>query len=188
MAKKLNDTAMVTGKVRFSYASVFKPRAFAAGDPEKYSVTLLIPKDDVETITMIKSCIQAAIDEGRGKLMLKAGQKPPATFKIPLRDGDEEKPDNAEYENCMFINTSSGRAPGVVKKENGKAVSIAEEEFYSGCYGAASINFYAFNVKSKGIACGLNNIMKTEDGDRLSGGGSSAADDFGLEEEGDEFM
>ena len=53
-----------------------------------------------------------------------------------------------------------------------------KEEFYSGCYGRASINFYAFNVSSKGIACGLNNLQKLADGEMLAGG-SSAEDDFG---------
>lgn len=191
MANLIKDikTAMITNKVRFSYANVFKPRAANEGQEPKYSVSIIIPKEDEETIKLVKQCIKAAIDENRSKLGLKAGKPIPSSFKTPLRDGDEDKPDNEEYENCMFMNASSRRAPGVVKKVEGKAVPIDEEEFYSGCFGKVSINFYAYNVDGgKGIACGLNNILKTEDGERLGGGGSSAADDFGLEEEADEFM
>ena len=55
---------------------------------------------------------------------------------------------------------------------------MSRDEFYSGCYGRASINFYAFNVSSKGIAAGLNNLQKLEDGEMLAGG-STAEEDFG---------
>jgi hypothetical protein len=55
---------------------------------------------------------------------------------------------------------------------------IDEEEFYSGCYGYVSLTFYAFDTKgNKGIACGLNNVMKTKDGEHL-GGRVSAEQDF----------
>ena len=65
---------------------------------------------------------------------------------------------------------------------------MEKEEFYSGCYGRASINFYAFNVSSKGIAAGLNNLQKLEDGEMLAGG-STTEEDFGGENEwNDELM
>jgi hypothetical protein len=41
------------------------------------------------------------------------------------------------------------------------------------------MSFYAYNFNgNRGIACGLNNIQKVRDGERL-GTHSSAADDFG---------
>ena len=59
-------------------------------------------------------------------------------------------------------------------------IDVDKDEFYSGCYGRASVNFFAFNVGgNKGIACGLNNLQKLEDGERLGGSISSAEDDFG---------
>jgi hypothetical protein len=58
---------------------------------------------------------------------------------------------------------------------------IDADEFYSGCYGRASIEFYPYQVGvAKGIACGLGNIQKLEDGERLGGGGVSAAADFAV--------
>ena len=55
---------------------------------------------------------------------------------------------------------------------------LTRSEVYSGVYGRASINFYAFNSNgNKGIACGLNNLQKIRDGEPL-GGKSSAASDF----------
>jgi len=53
-------------------------------------------------------------------------------------------------------------------------------EFYSGCYGRASITLYAYDTSgSKGIAAGLNNVQKLEDGNKL-GGATSAAADFAV--------
>lgn len=62
-----------------------------------------------------------------------------------------------------------------------------QSEFYSGCYGRVSLTFYGFNVNgNKGIAAGLQNIMKTDDGEPL-GGRSRAEDDF-ADEEGDDIL
>jgi hypothetical protein len=53
-----------------------------------------------------------------------------------------------------------------------------EDEFYSGCYGYASVSFFAYdNGVSKGVTCGLNALLKSRDGERF-GGGSSAEADF----------
>ena len=98
-------------------------------------------------------------------------------LKMPLRDGDEERPDNPEYANSMFVNCSSKIKPGIVDKDLNPIMS--QDEFYSGCYGRASINFYAFNnAGNRGIACGLNNLQKLADGEALAGG-ASAEEDFG---------
>ena len=60
-------------------------------------------------------------------------------------------------------------------------------ELYSGIYGRASINFYAFNTNgNKGIACGLNNLQKLRDGEPL-GGKSRAEDDF-ADDDDDDFL
>ena len=62
-------------------------------------------------------------------------------------------------------------------------------ELYSGIYGRASINFYAFNTNgNKGIACGLNNLQKLRDGEPL-GGKSRAEDDFAdMDDDDDDFL
>ncbi len=64
----------------------------------------------------------------------------------------------------------------------GRAIRLGEDEVYSGCYARVSVNFYGYNAAgNKGIACGLGNVQKVEDGERL-GGGSSAEEDFEFEE------
>lgn len=170
MENKIN-TKVVTGKVRFSYANVWEPKSINGGD-EKFSVSLIIPKVETKTIAEIKAAIDAAKQEGKARL----GGKIPANLKIPLRDGDVERPDDEAYKNSYFVNANSKDRPQVVDK-NVKPI-LDQTEVYSGCFGRASITFYAFNQNgNKGIACGLQNIQKLSDGEPLSGH-SRAEDDF----------
>lgn len=172
-------TKVITGKVRFSYANVFTPKAIGEGSKEKYSVSLIIPKSDTKTVDKIKAAIALALEEGKSKAF---GGKIPAVYKNPLRDGDAERPDDENYANSYFVNANSDNAPGIVDENRDEIMN--KNEFYSGCYGRASINFYAFNVNgNKGVAVGLNNLQKTSDGVPLSGGGASAAEDFADEDD-----
>lgn len=167
-----NETKVITGKVRFSYAHVFEPHSVEEGGQKKYSVSILIPKSDKKTLAKIEAAVEAATEAGKGKW----GNKIPKNLKLPLRDGDEEREDDENYAGMMFVNASSNSKPGIV--DANLDALMDQDEFYSGCYGRASLNFYAFNVSgNKGIACGLNNLQKLEDGDRLSGG-ASAEEDF----------
>ena len=171
------STKVITGKVRFSYAHVFEPVAMAESQDAKYQVSILIPKSDLKTLEKIEKAIEAAKVVGKDKIS-KNGKIMPG-LKMPLRDGDEDRPDNPEYADCMFINCSSKIKPGIVDKDLNPIMS--QDEFYSGCYGRASINFYAFNnAGNRGIACGLNNLQKLADGEPLAGG-ASAESDFGGE-------
>lgn len=179
-----NSTKVITGKVRFSYANVFEPTAMQDGQTPKYNVSIIISKSDAKTVEAIKKAIEAAKEAGKSKIADKNG-KIPVNLKTPLRDGDEERPDDPAYENSYFINANSERKPGIVDRDLNPIMS--RDDFYSGCYGRASINFYAFNVNSKGIACGLNNLQKLEDGERLAGG-SSAEEDFGGDNAVDDLM
>ena len=169
---------VVTGKVRFSYVHVFEKHAIDGGEA-KYSVAILIPKKDKNTLAKIKSAVLAAKEEGKSS---KFGGKIPAILKLPLRDGDAEKPDDPVYKGMFWVNANSSQKPSVFD-ENGNEI-IDEEEFYSGCWGKAIVTFYAFAGKSKGIACGLNGIKKTHEGEKLSGSSVSAAD-FDDEDEND---
>ena len=172
-----NPTKVVTGKVRFCYTNVFEPSAMNEGDTAKYSVCILISKDDEATLEKVKKAIEAAKELGKARLADKNGRIP-ANLKTPLRDGDEERPDDPAYKGCYFINANSMRKPSIVDRNLEPIMS--KDEFYSGCYGRASVNFYAFDKPSKGIACGLNNLQKLADGEPLAGG-SSAEEDFGGE-------
>lgn len=174
-----NSAKVVTGKVRFCYANVFEPVAMNDGETPKYSVCILIPKTDTKTLDAINKAIEAAKVAGKAKIADKNGRIP-STIKSPLRDGDDERSDDPTFEGMMFINANSNRKPAIVDKSLNEIMS--RDEFYSGCYGRVSLNFYAFNVQSKGIAAGLQNLQKLEDGEMLTGG-STAEEDFGGENE-----
>ncbi len=181
MANTNVSTKVVTGEVRFSYVNVFEPKSINGSD-EKYSVSLLIDKRDTKTIEAIERAIEAAKQAGVAKF----GGKIPPVLKLPLRDGDVERPDDENYAGKMFVNANCKTKPGLIEK-NGMEI-IDTTEFYSGCYGKASVTFYAFNSNgNKGIACGLNNIMKTRDGEPL-GGRSRAVDDFANDIEEDDIF
>ena len=175
--KLVNPMKVITGKdTRWSYANVWEAKSINGGTP-KFSVSLIIPKSDTVTVQKIKAAIQAAYEEGQAKLKGNGRSVPPLTaIKTPLRDGDIERPDDPAYANSYFINANSATAPGIVDADCNP--SLTRSEVYSGVYGRASINFYAFNSNgNKGIACGLNNLQKIRDGEPL-GGKSSAASDF----------
>ena len=167
-----NNTKVVTGVVRLSYANVWEPKSINGG-AEKYSVSLIIPKSDKKTISEIEKAIDNAIKEGASKFGGKIPNK--AALKLPLRDGDLERDDEA-YKDSFFVNANSTTAPQIV--DTRVQPILDRNEVYSGVYARVSVNFYAFNSNgNKGIACGLGNIQKVRDGEPLSGR-TSAADDF----------
>lgn len=180
-----NGTKVITGEVRFSYLHVFEPYAGEVGQKPKYSVSLLIPKKDKQTIALIQEAVAEATDLGQTS---KWGGKVPKNLKLPLRDGDEEKADeHPEYEGMYFINASSERQPGLV--DSHKQEIFSDQELKSGDYGLASINFYPFSVSgNNGVACGLNNLMKKRDGESLGGTPASAEADFAEEFDDDGML
>ena len=165
---------------RFSYLHCWEPDSVNGGDP-KYSVSAIIDKKDTKTIEAIK----AAIEQAKEDSISKWGGKIPANLKLPLRDGDIDRPDDEAYAGCYFFNANSRQAPQVV---DARVQPILDQsEVYSGCYGKISVTFYGYNSNgNRGVAAGLGNIQKLRDGESL-GGRSTAADDFQTEEE-DDFL
>ena len=142
--KVKNPMKVITGpNTRWSYCNVWQPKSINGGTP-KYSVSLIIPKSDTVTINKIKAAIEAAYKEGEAKLKGN-GRSVPAlsVLKTPLRDGDAERPDDEAYANAYFVNANSATAPGIVDADRQPILDTSE--VYSGVYGRASINFYAFN-------------------------------------------
>lgn len=143
-AKINNPMKVITGPdTRWSYANVWEPKAIDGGTP-KYSVSLIIPKSDTRTVAKIRAAIEAAYKEGEAKLKGSGRSVPPlAAIRNPLRDGDIERPDDPAYANAYFINANSATAPGIVDADRNPV--LTRSSVYSGVYGRASINLYAFN-------------------------------------------
>ena len=172
----VNPAKVITGVCRLSYANIWQAKSINGGAP-KYSASILIPKSDTKTLAKVKAAIQAAYEEGEGKLKGNGKTAPSlASLKTPLRDGDTERPDDEAYAGHWFINANSNTAPGVVDANREPIYDTSE--IYSGVYARVSLSFYAFNSNgNRGIACALQNIQKVRDGEPL-GGKSKAEDDF----------
>ena len=187
MSKNSNPMKVVTGvNTRWSYVNAWEAKSINGGTP-KFSVSLIIPKSDTKTVAKIKAAIEAAYKEGEAKLKGNSRTVPAlSAIKTPLRDGDAERPDDPAYANSYFMNANSNTAPGIVDAD--RQPILERSEVYSGVYGRASINLYAFNSNgNKGIACGLNNLQKIRDGEPL-GGKSRAEDDFATADDEDDFL
>lgn len=176
---------MVFGPCRLSYTHLFTKYA-PDGDAEngKYMTNVLIPKDEKETVKAIQSAIEAAKKAG---IVSKWDGKEPKKLDLPLRDGDTDKEDDEIYDDNFFVNAKSSTRPGIVDKK--RVPIVDEDEVYSGMWAVISVTFFPYNVSgNKGVACGLNNVMKFKDDERL-GGRASAESDFGdLDMEDDEDL
>lgn len=170
-------TKVLTNEVRLSYANLITPRAPQQGQKERYSVTLLIPKTDVATKADIDAAILAAYNDGVAKKWNGAHPTP----KNIIHDGDGLRPSGVpfgdECKGCWVITASSYNKPQVVGIDNINC-ELAPQDIYSGMYARVTLNFFPFDTAgSKGVGCGLGNVLKIRDGEPL-GGGASAASDF----------
>jgi hypothetical protein len=153
-------TKLITPVALASYCHLLEPTEDPSGEM-KYSVSLIFDKDSCDLEPIEEAIKQAAKD---GKL----GKK----YKNPLRDGDEDREDNEEYENSMFVNANAKRRPGIIDYATGDVVDTDDDDIgvYSGCLIRASVTFFAYTHKgSKGVGCGLNNVQVLKRGERLDG-------------------
>lgn len=162
VSEKLMELRVVTGKVRFHYVNLFAPRESLEGYAPKFGLCVLISKDDLETIDKINMAIEKAMMSGEELWEGEALEN----LKVPLRDGDVERPDRPEFAGHYFINAASKYMPEIVDENCFEITN--PEEVYSGCYGRVSVKFFPYNkVGNLGIGCGLDNVQKLEDGELL---------------------
>lgn len=171
MANKTTSPTKVVVPCRISFANIWEPKSIN-GSEEKYSVSCLIPKSDKATLAKIQKAIEVAKEDAKSK---KWGGKIPPNLKLPLRDGDIERPDDDNYAGHMYFNATSKEAPQIVDR---KVQPILDPmECGSGDYCNVSVNFYGFNANgNRGVAAGLGNIQLIKHGERLAGKASAASD------------
>lgn len=182
---KVTDNKVVIGPCRLSYTHVFHKHSFDGDDAAgKYSTNILIPKTETATIEAIRKAIEAARTAG---ISSKWGGNVPKTLESPLRDGDDRDDNDDVYAGCYYLNAKCSTRPGIVDRN--RVPIVDEEEIYSGVWAIVSVTFFPYDVNVKrGIACGLNNIMKFKDDEKL-GGRTSAENDFaGIDDEDDEDL
>ena len=181
-----NPCKVITGKdTRLSYEHVWEPASINGGTP-RYSACVMIPKSDTASVDRVKKAIEAAYHEGESKLKGNGKSVPPmSAIKMPLRDGDLERPDDPAFAGMWFVNANTDHAPGIVDRS--RQPILDRNEVYSGCYCRVSLTFFAFNSNGNwGIACGLNNLQKVKDGEHLGGRVSAEVEFAGLDDDDEE--
>ena len=163
---------------RISFANIWEAKSINGGE-EKYSVSCIIPKSDKATLMKIHKAVEAAKEAGKAK---RWGGKIPANLKLPLRDGDIDRPDDEAYADAMFINATSKEAPQIVDR---KVQPVLDPmDCGSGDYCNVSVNFYAFNANgNRGVAAGLGNVQLVRSGERLAGKASASSDFTEMDDE-----
>ena len=184
---------LLPNPVMICFVALAEPKGLEGGTP-KYSVSVLIRKDDLVNKKWIDDQVAIALAKGKEKYW--NGKVPPnlpILGKTPgqvMRDGDAEQRENGgtvgpEYKGCWFFTASShvSRPPILLRR-----IPVADREpgdplveeadpniFYSGCTVKLDINLYPFNNVSKGVAAGLNAVIFVKDTPRLDGQPSKSA-------------
>jgi hypothetical protein len=169
---RLND-------VRFNFTnSLFtaqKSKDSASGK-EKFSVVAIFGRDHPQLAEIKAGMVEAA--------NAKWGAKAPEVLKelnaggrLCLHDGDA-KASHPGYAGNYFINASNELRPLVIGPNRENLVA-ADGKPYSGSYGNIILEFWAQdNQFGKRVNASLLGVQHVKDGERLSGGGVAAADDF----------
>lgn len=167
---------------RLSYAqSLFTPRAAAEGAPKKYGATLIFRKEDRPALEKVVAEVILKEFGPKGIEKAKAG-----LIKSPFLAGDGKEARSKQTGDIhpglgpefFFIRVQAGeaRAPWVRWKDKNKQET--EDTVYSGCYGKAVINCFAWhNAQSgDGVSFGVSGFQKHSEGERLGGSGGSDPD------------
>lgn len=178
-----NPTRVVTGEARLSYVNLLTPRARQDGGEAKYSVTILVPKSDIQTKQRIDAAIEAAKQIGKDKKW--NGVIPPMVA-LPVYDGDGVKPSDGMpfgpecKGHWVFSASSKADQPPKIVDANLNPI-VDPTEVYSGMYGRVAVNFAPYAAQGKkGIGCYLStNVQKTRDGEPLGASAPEASADFG---------
>lgn len=161
-----NPCEVTTGEVRLSYVHLLQPKMpNNPNDKPKYSVSVLLPKSDVQTKQAIDLAIEAAKQQGAQKVY--GGVLPPQVA-IPIHDGDGVKPsDGMPYgEECKgnYVFTASNTNP-VDIVDSALNPILVQAEIYSGMFARVALRFFPYNAGGKkGVGCSLGAVQKLRDG------------------------
>lgn len=160
---------LVLKNITLNFPVLVTPRSSVDGDKLKYSVCVMIPKEDTTSLDAINKAIEECYEENKATL-----GKNTKAVRTPLRDGEEREIDYPEFAGHMFFNCSSMRKPKVLDMEK-NLLSDEEvlEHAFAGQVVNISLNVFAYtHASSKGISIGLNNVQ-------IVGGGTPLYEDKG---------
>lgn len=186
-------TVLLTPRFRVSFPEVFTKRAFSPDVPGRYSVVALFlgfqVVDGVTKAAAPANWTQGDKDKWNAilaacnKVAMETFKKPMGKldrgiYKLPYHRGEEKTYSGYGPGVVYFTLASTKRRPQILDRDGNSITADNSDEFYAGCYARASVNPYAFQNIGKGIAIGLGNLQKLDDGDRLDAF-TNAEDDFG---------
>lgn len=165
-----------------AYPAVFRPAPpmeGSAGKDPQYQLTLVWDEDEPKLKKLKAKIVEVARAKfgAKAEQMLEKGQ-----LKNPLRNGDDRDVDWLEGK--VYLTARSNERPDCVDADLEDIID--SKEIYAGAFGRMDLWLYAFDkAGNRGVAAILNNVQKTDDGER-KGGRRSAADAFGEDDEDDE--
>ena len=177
---------------RLSYAQgLFKPRAMDNG-PAKFGCTLIF---DLAARKELEQYVKEVIIAQWGDKGIERAKK--GLIKSPFLAGDGKEAMSKKTgelspgmgKDVFFIRVTAGedRPPFVIWKSPN--IQETEANVYSGCYGKAVLNAFAWhNDKSgDGVSFGVQGFQRLRDGERLGGGGATDPKDWAesIEDTGD---
>lgn len=172
-----------TQMCRISYAQgLVKPRAQQDGGTEKYSVTLIYPKDAIaELQAAVKECIVGEWDD-KGVDRFKKG-----LIKNPILEGDGKQAHDKDGNlkaglgpDVVFIRVAAGKEyqPKVFGPDR---LPMDGAEIKSGWWGYPVLNAYAWHhpTNGDGVSFGISMWQHVKEDEVIGGGGGGGnPDDF----------
>lgn len=184
MVTETKRKVLMTPKFRLSFPHLAEPRK--KDKPEDVSVYDAVAIVDPATLEKPKEMAKwKALNDYIEELRQTKFKDIKSGLKMPIKDDKRRKAleqfNPPEYHGMYtFLMTSREFQPGIGKRVNGQTVELKgaeQKELYAGCYCVATVNPFAYSNQSKGIAIGLNNIVKVADGTPLANR-RSVIDDF----------
>jgi hypothetical protein len=165
-----------TPPCRLSFAQqLFKARAQKNGKP-KYGCTLIFPKD---VRAALEKHVGAVILEQWGDKGLERAKQ--GLIKSPFLAGDGKEARAKETgelhpgmgPDVFFIRVQANEDRPPVVRYKDPNIPATPDEVYSGCYGFAVINAFAWHndENGDGVSFGIQYFQKTKDGERIGGSG-----------------
>jgi hypothetical protein len=184
----------VTPVFRLSFPNVFEPKEGMNGGKPKFGISAIwTPAKFTDKEKVLWKNILKALDAEAMHRFKKPFKSLPANIKRGLRNGNE-RPDLEGYgEGTLFASVTSKMKPGVIDRDRSE-ISVEEnntEKLYPGCKCRATVTVYGYDNQGKGLALGLLNLQKVDDGKRLDSRVDAAEDfedDLGDGEENDNLL
>ena len=169
----MSGTNVVTGEARFSYVHLATPQMPSETDvttKPKYSLTILVPKNDEKTVRLLREAEEAAKVTGKEK---KWGGSIPRKVHSVIKDGDNDDefegakgPGDEVRGHYVFTARTTDKPPVV----DARVRQMDAADVYSGCYGRVSVQAfpYLFNGKA-GVSFALKSVQFIRNGEPLGG-------------------